>query len=190
MANVDGAFLYIGTYPSEDAALADFALVKDLKSLGAVGSYDIAVVTKDADGKVHEHKEESATRHAGWGGVAVGALVGILFPPSVIVSAAVGGAVGAVSGHLWRGLSRSDVKELGELIDDGEAALLVIGESTIEAALTKADLKAEKTIAKELDVRPQDIATAIQESSDDLRCAPRLPATSSGVWLDQSSGAR
>jgi hypothetical protein len=26
-------------------------------------------------------------------------------------------------GHLWRGISRSDVKELGELIDAGEAAL-------------------------------------------------------------------
>lgn len=32
----------------------------------AVGSYDAAVVTKDAGGKVHENKDETATRHGAW----------------------------------------------------------------------------------------------------------------------------
>ena len=47
-----------------------------------------------------------------------------------------GAAVGAVIGHLWRGLSRSDVKELGE-VDEGEAALLVVGEGKLEEALDR-----------------------------------------------------
>jgi hypothetical protein len=46
-------------------------------------------------------------------------------------------AVGAVSGHLWRGISRSDVKEPAELIDDGQAALVIVGENTIEQAVDK-----------------------------------------------------
>ena len=78
------------------------------------------MVTKDDKGKVHVNKDEMATRHGAWGGAAVGAVVGILFPPSIIVGAAVGAAVGGVGGHLWRGMSRADVKEFGEIIDDGQ----------------------------------------------------------------------
>ena len=63
-------------------------------------------------------------------------------------------------------MSRADVKEFGELIDTGEAALVIVGESTIEAALDKADLKAEKHMAKELDdVSSKDIDQAVQEAA-------------------------
>ena len=168
MSKADGVFLLLGTYPSEAAAQADYAVVKDLHSLGAVGSYDAAVLTKDAEGKVHENKDETATRHGGWGGLAVGAVVGLLFPPSILGSAAVGAAVGAAGGHLWKGLSRSDVKELGELIDEGEACLLVIGESTVEAALEKAGLKAEKQLEKQLDIDPKDIDAAVADAAKEL----------------------
>ena len=165
MAKPDAVFIYIGTYPSEAAARADYDVVKELHALGAVGSYDAGVVTKDAAGKVHVNKDEMATRHGAWGGIAAGALIGILFPPSIIGTALVGGAVGGVSGHLWRGMSRSDVKELGELIDAGQAALVVIGESKLEQALAKAELRAEKHIAKELDVSAKDVHEAVQEAA-------------------------
>ena len=165
MAKADAAFIYVGTYPSEDAAQADYDVVKDLHAAGAVGTYDAAVVTKDPDGKVHVNKDETATRHGAWGGAAVGAVVGILFPPSLIVGAAVGAAVGGVSGHLWKGMSRSDVKDFGDLIDAGQAALVIVGESTIEDAINKAGLKAEKHAAKQLDVSSKDIDKAVQETA-------------------------
>jgi uncharacterized membrane protein len=164
MAKADGVFLFIGTYPSEAVARSDYDVVKDLHSEGVVGTYDAAVVTKDESGKVHVNKDEMATRHGGWGGAAAGAVVGLLFPPAIIGSALVGGAIGGVSGHLWRGLSRSDVKELGELIDSGEAALLIIGASTLEAALDEAGLKAEKHLAKQLDVSTKDIDAAVADA--------------------------
>jgi len=168
MAKSDGVFIFIGTYMDEASARADYDTIKDLHSAGAVGTYDASVVTKDLNGKVHVNKDEMATRHGGWGGAAVGAVVGILFPPSILGAAVVGGAVGGVSGHLWRGMSRSDVKELGDVIDAGQAALLVVGESTVEAALQKAGLKAEKQVAKELDVRPKDIDKAVKEAATEL----------------------
>jgi len=171
MAKAEGVFVYIGTYPSETVARDDYEVVKDLHAAGAVGSYDAAVVTKDANGKVHENKDETTTRHGAWGGAAVGALVGVLFPPALIASAAAGAAVGGVSGHLWKGLSRSDVKELGEFIDAGEACLVVVGESKFEAALEKAGLKAEKEISKELDVDSKDIDAAIQDAAKQLGTA-------------------
>jgi hypothetical protein len=50
-----------------------------------------------------QHSDEMVTRHGAWGGAAVS----MLSPPSIIATAAVGG----VSGHLWRGMSRADIKE-------------------------------------------------------------------------------
>ena len=168
MAKPDAVFIYIGTYPSEAAARDDYDVVKDLHASGAVGTYDAAVVTKDDAGKVHVNKDEMATRHGAWGGAAVGAVVGILFPPSLIAGAAVGAAAGGVGGHVWRGMSRSDVKELGDVIDDGQAALVIVGESKVEQAVEKAGLKAEKHVAKELDVSPKDIDKAVQEAAGAL----------------------
>ena len=168
MAKPESVFIYVGAYPDEAAARDDYQVIKDLHSRGAVGTYDAAVVTKDYDGEVHVNKDEMATRHGAWGGAAAGAVIGILFPPAIIGTAAVGAAVGGVSGHLWRGMSRADVKEFGEVIDDGTAALVVVGESKIEQAVDTAGLKAEKHVAKELDVKPSDIDAAVREAASDV----------------------
>ena len=79
-----------------------------------------------------------------------------------------GAAVGGVSGHLWRGMSRADVKALGELIDVGQAALVIVGESKVAEAVDKADLKAEKHIAKERDVKSKDIDKAVQDATKQI----------------------
>ena len=80
-----------------------------------------------------------------------------------------GAAVGGVGGHLWKGMSRADVKEFGDLIDTGEAALVIVGESTLESALDKAGLKAEKHMAKELDdVSSKDIDQAVQDAAKEV----------------------
>jgi uncharacterized membrane protein len=168
MAKPDAVFIYIGTYPSEAAARADYDVVKDLHAVGAVGTYDAAVITKDDKGKVHVNKDETATRHGAWGGAAVGAVVGILFPPAIIGTAIVGAAVGGVGGHLWRGMSRSDVKEFGDIIDAGQAALVIVGESTIQSAIEKAQLKADKQVAKELDVSTKDVDKAVQDAATEV----------------------
>ena len=168
MTKPDGVFIYIGTYPDETATRDDYDIVKDLHTEGAVGTYDASVITKDDDGKVHVNKDETATRHGAWGGAAVGAVIGILFPPSLIGTAIVGAGVGGVGGHLWKGMSRTDVKEFGELIDNGEAALLIVGESKVASAIDKADLKAEKHVAKELDVSSKDIDAAVEEAAKEL----------------------
>jgi len=168
MAKPEAVFIYIGTYAGEAAARADYDIVKDLHAAGAVGTYDASVVTKDDSGKVHVSKDEMATRHGAWGGAAVGALVGILFPPSIIGTALVGAAVGGVSGHLWRGMSRADIKEFGEIIDAGQAALVIVGESKLQEAVDKAGLKAEKHAAKELDTSARDIDKEVQEAASEV----------------------
>jgi len=168
MSKADGVFIYIGTYASEVDARADYDVVKDLHAMGAVGTYDAAVVTKDDAGKIHVNKDETTTRHGAWGGAGVGALVGILFPPSIIGSAVVGAAIGGVSGHLWKGMSRADVKEFGDAIDAGEAALVIVGETTIASYVEKAQLKAQKKVSKELEVDKKDVDKAVQEAAQEI----------------------
>ena len=94
MANEDSVFLLVGAYSSEADARADYDVVKELHYEKVIGGFDAAVITKDAEGKVHVNKDESATRKGGWVGGGVGAVVGLVFPPALIGSAVVGAAAG------------------------------------------------------------------------------------------------
>jgi len=153
-------FLFLATYDTEADARLDYEAVKELHALGVVGTYDAAVITKDADGKVKVSKHEKSTQHGASTGVAVGAVASILFPPSLIVSAAAGGLAGGVIGHLWRGMSRKDVMELGELLDEGAAALVVIGKSTLEKTLEKAVTRASRTVEREIKADQKELKQA------------------------------
>jgi len=168
MSKSDGTFILVATYPDESAARDDYRVVKDAHASGLVGSYDAAVITKDLSGKVHENKDETSTRHGAWWGVAAGAAVGVLFPPAILGAAAAGGVIGGVSGHLAKGMSRSQAKELGDFIDPGQAGLVVVGESKVEQALAKAVTKAEKQTAKELDVDPKDVDRIMRETVEEM----------------------
>jgi uncharacterized membrane protein len=168
MPGSDSTFVLLATYPDEEMARYDYQKVKEAHGAGLVGSYDAAIITKDAKGKIHENKDETATRHGAWWGIAAGAAVGAIFPPSVLGAAALGGVIGGVSGHLAKGMSRSDAKELGDLIDPGEAGLVVVGESKVEEAIKKAVTRAEKQTSKELDVDPKNVDRTLKETVDDM----------------------
>ena len=157
-------FLYAAVYDDLADADADYDGVLELHAAGLVGTFDAAVIDKE-DGKVHVHKTEKPTQHGAWTGIGVGAVVGILFPPAIIGSAIVGGVTGGVIGHLWRGMSRSDLKELGEALDDGDAGLIVIGESKVEEQIEKAVKRAKKTIEKQIDADAEELKRAVEAAS-------------------------
>jgi len=157
-------FLYLATYDSEADAKLDYDAVKELHSAGVIGTYDAAIITKDADGKVKIHKHEKPTQHGAWTGVAVGAVVGILFPPGLIVGAAIGGLAGGAIGHFWKGMSRKDVMELGELMDDSTAALLIVGKSKLDKAIDKAITHAVKTVEKEIKADQKELDKEIKQA--------------------------
>jgi uncharacterized membrane protein len=159
-------FIYAATYADRDAALADYEGLIELHAAKLVGTYDVAVIAKDAEGKVHVEKHEKPTQHGAWGGIAVGALVGVVFPPSLIGAAALGGVVGGVGGHLRKGMSRRDARELGELLEGGQAALIVIGESRVEEQLDKALTRAEKSVEKQIDADSQELKRELEQAQE------------------------
>jgi uncharacterized membrane protein len=143
-------YLLVATYPNKDAAEADYEAVWKLHHTGHVGAYDAAVVTRDAGGKVHVHKREKTTQHGAWTGIGVGAVLGLVFPPAIIATAAAGGLAGGLVGHLWKGMSRKQMHDLGEQLDSGQAALVVIGPEILRDVLGDAVTKAERVEQHEI----------------------------------------
>jgi uncharacterized membrane protein len=150
MADDDSTFIFLAVYGDEADAQADYDVVKELHAAKAIGSFDAAVIRRDDDGKIHVNKDETATRKGAWGGAAVGAVVGVLFPPSLLASAGVGALAGGLGGHFLKGMSRKDVKELGEYLDPGEVALLVVGDWQLDKAIDRAFSRAIKKMDREV----------------------------------------
>jgi uncharacterized membrane protein len=155
-------FLYAAVYDEIADAEADYEAVFDLHAAGAIGTFDSAVVRKEEDGKVRVTKTEKPTQHGAWTGAGVGALVGILFPPAVLGAAIVGAGAGGLTGHLTRGISRGDLKDLGEALDEGSAAVIVLAESKIEEQLEQATKRANTLIEKEVDAEADDLKREIE----------------------------
>jgi len=165
---VDTFVAYVGVYDTADDAEADYQMVKDLHvQAGLFDSYDAAVIERRADGKVKiTKKHETPTRVGGVLGGGVGLATGLvvaLFPFAAIgggllLATTAGGAVlGAVAGHAAAGMSRHDLKELGEHLDAGQAGLVVVGVSDMGSKIEHAMKKAKKVEAKELKADTADI---------------------------------
>ena len=165
-------FLYAATYASVDDAEADYDTLLDLHDDDLVGTYDVAVINKDDEGKVHVTKHEKPTQHGAWTGAAVGAVIGILFPPGLVAAAAVGAATGGLIGHLARGMSRSDMKDVGDLLDEGRAALIVVGESKVGEQLDKALERAQRSVEKQIDADSKDFEKELDQAAKQLEKQP------------------
>jgi len=157
-------FIYAATYSDPADAEADYVGLLELHAAKLVGTYDVALVSKDEDGKVHVTKHEKPTQHGAIGGIAVGAAIGVLAAPAIIPAALVGGVIGGLGGHFRKGIARGDAKELGDLIEVGEATLLVIGESRLEEELDKALTRAEKAVEKEIDVDREEFKRELERA--------------------------
>ena len=75
-----------------------------------------------------------------------------------------GAGAGALIGHLEGGMSRSDIKEVGEMLDNSEAALIVVGEATIERAVDDATSRAKKQLKKEIRADAREMERAVDEA--------------------------
>lgn len=150
MSEKDTMVVLGASYDSMADAEADYQAVKELYEAAGVGhDFDAAVLERGADGKVKvAHKHEASTRHGAWEGLAIGALAAILPGIGLGVGAAVGAGIGAVAGHLKSGISDADLKELGNVLDQGQAGLIVLY-ATNMADQIAANIKAENRFESE-----------------------------------------
>src|SRR3954451_21704363 len=142
MAN-DTLVVIASEYDREADALADFDDLRKLYDVEETGdTFDAAVLTRKPNGKVEIVKRVSApTRHGASVGLGSGLALGAalaLFPAITLAGAllaggTLGAGAGAIAGHMVSGMSRSDLKELGELLDNGTSGLVVVAARNVEA---------------------------------------------------------
>ena len=159
----DQSFAIVALYEDTGSARLDYEAVEELATSHDVHVHDVAIVEhRDGDVSIVRRDERSAA-HGIEGGVIVGALLGILFPPALpglLVGAAAGAGIGGVIGHLWRGFSRGDLKDLGEAVEDGHAAMVVIGTAAQLDAVESSLARATRVVRKELDADIEDLRAA------------------------------
>ena len=122
-------FLYIAAYADPDAAQADWDAIKELAKDKTITVDGLVLVSRDADGKIHE-KDNAHTVGVGTAiGAAGGLLVGLIFPPALLAAGAVGAGIGAGIGGL---VSHSEKKEIKDEVPDdvppGSSAIVALFE--------------------------------------------------------------
>jgi uncharacterized membrane protein len=170
----DTFMVYMGVYESTQDALDDYDAVKALHTeLDLIDAYDAAVVEHRPDGKVKiVKKHETPTRVGGVLGGGIGLATGLvvaLFPAAALGTAVVagttGGAVlGAVAGHAAAGMSRKDLKDLGEHLDTGQAGLVVVAVSDVGAKVEAAMKRAQKREERQMKADAKAIEKDAKES--------------------------
>ena len=179
MSDKDMLIVLGASYDSKEAAEADYEAVKAMYKEAGVGhAFDAAVLERGADGKVKvADKHEASTRHDAWVGLAIGAVAAILPGIGLGVGAAVGAGVGAVTGHLKGGMSNDDLKELGTVLDKGEAGLIVIY-ATNMADQIAASIKAQnRFVSKEIDADADELAKQLKAAERRMTVATHRSPT-------------
>jgi uncharacterized membrane protein len=136
--------LYIAAYSDPDAAEADWEDIKKLAKEKVITVDGLVLISRDADGKVHE-KDNAHTVGIGTVlGAAGGFLVGLIFPPALLATTVVGAGVGAGTGGLVSHHEKKEIKaEVANDVPVGTSGIVVLLEerwvADAEKALSKAD---------------------------------------------------
>jgi uncharacterized membrane protein len=177
----DGAYtLFVADFSDPDTAWEAYEALRSVEDGRTLAIEGVVVVKKDANGeleiqKVTDHSTRSGLR---WG-IVGGVVLGVIFPPSIIGSAAVLGVAGAAIGKAREVHHRTELaQELQDVIAPGHSGILALVSDPeaveLRKALDKADAIVEKAIDKDT---ADDIKAAAQEAQSDEDQGDTPPAT-------------
>jgi uncharacterized membrane protein len=176
-------YVLAASYDIVDDALAEFQAIEVAwRHVSSSHGFDAAVVAKDEGGKVEiVRRHDEPTRHgaaSGLGyGLAVGAVValfpavGILGP--LAVGAGSGAALGAVAGHAGGAMKGDDLKTLGEILDRGDAGLVVVYPAEMADRVSTSVTRATSKVHAMAGISGEQLA-------EEVRAAEERAAASSG----------
>jgi len=172
----DGAYtLFVADFSDTDTAWAAYQELKSLEDGATVAIDGVIVVKREDDGALEVQKATDHSTRSGlkWG-VVGGVVLGVIFPPSIIGSAAVLGAAGAAGGKLRQLHHRKELAEqLQNAIAPGHSGLVALvsdpGAVRIRKALERADAIVESAVD---DVTARDIKAAAKDAGSTEPTAP------------------
>jgi uncharacterized membrane protein len=167
-AVTDGAYaLIVADFNDTDAAWEAYELLKDIEDGATVKIEGVVVVKKDENGELEVQKAtDHSTRHGlGWG-IVGGVVLGVIFPPSILASAAVLGVGGAAVGTARELHHKSEIADqLQDAIEPGHSGIIALvsdpGEVKIRKALDKANNIVESAVD---DAVAKDLKAAAKEA--------------------------
>ena len=171
VAATDGAYtLLVADFTDTAAAWDAYESLKSVEDGRTVEIEGVVVVKREADGKLEIQKATDHSTKSGlkWG-IVGGIALGVIFPPSVIGSAAALGAAGAATGKVRQLHHRSELAdELADSIAPGHSGIIALvsdpGAVEIRKALALADAIVEGAIDN---VAARDIKAAAKEAESE-----------------------
>ncbi len=184
----DTLYVLAASYDDVADALSDYHAIE--VAHGHVDSshdFDAAVIAKDDGGKVQivKRHDEPARHGAAVGldwGLAAGA-VAALFPAvgilgALAVGAGGGAALGAVAGHASSGMSRADLMTLGQVLDEGDAGLVVVYAPDMADQIAANVRSATRTVRGTTNVTAEALAADIRDAETAVAAAAPGATTS------------
>jgi uncharacterized membrane protein len=120
--------LMAAKYPNQEHAKTIFDMLESMHQALTIGLKDAVMATKEDDGKIKVYETtDVSTRKGLKRGATAGGILGVIFPPSLLVTAVVGGGIGALWGKVKdSGVKHDEIKALAESLAPGQAALVVL----------------------------------------------------------------
>ena len=182
MSEPDTLLVLAASYDNLAEAEADYEAVKALyRAIKTSHDFDAAVVARNEDGKIEVvKKHEEPTRHGaahglGWG-LAIGAVCAILpgigLLGGLAVGAGAGAAIGAVTGHVKGGMDNTDLKALGEILEQGHAGLIVVYATNMADQIAANIKAANRIVSKATDMAADELAREIKDAEATTTQAP------------------
>lgn len=142
-------------YGTEDGAAGAVQTLKDMDKDKVIDIVDAATLVKDAEGNSTVKQESLPSVKKGLGvGALIGGAVGLVFPPSILATAALGAGIGAGTAKLAKmALENEDLKEAADSLEPGSSAFIAIVENTwadkLQEAISGYDKLAEHALGAE-----------------------------------------
>ena len=169
-------YVLAAAYDDVEDAVAEYDAIKvAYRHVGTSRDFDATVIAKDETGKVgivrrhdEQQRHETATGF-GWG-LAAGA-VASLFPAVGILGAlaaggGAGAALGAMAGHASAGMTRSDLMTLGEVLDEGDAGLVVVYSAEMADRVGAAVIRARNTMRATTALTAEQLAANVRAARE------------------------
>jgi uncharacterized membrane protein len=160
----------VATYADKASAEQDYDAVRGIKHQGQIDHLAIAMVVKDDDGELHIDRHDSTAKHLAWGGGVLGGVLtvvsaplGIVFLAPLAATSAVWAGAGGLVGHFWKNIPKEQVREMGDLLEDGDVGLVIVAVNPKDADL---DALLANAVTKVVNDDVSDTSHALERAFD------------------------
>lgn len=166
----DGAYtLLVADFSDTDTAWEAYEALKSVEDGHTIEVEGVIVVRRSEDGKLEVQKSTDHSTRSGltWGLVG-GVALGVIFPPSILGSAAVLGGAGALTGKLRQRHHHKELEqELENAIPPGHSGLVALVSDPAAVKIQKALQRADAVIRSTIDkAEADDIKAAAKQAQE------------------------